>query len=225
MALLTQVLAVIGNLHGPFPYVLIFGVLLMCGFGLPLPEDILLFAGGMLAYYGQADIYLMTIVAFFGIMIGDATIFFLGNRFGPTLLSHRVFQKIMHAERLAYVKESFHAHGNKVIFGARFMPGLRTPVFFTAGTLHLPFRVFLFYDGMAALISVPAITFAVYYFGGQVEKVVHTIRNIEHGIILVIAAVALFVGVKVWLGRRSARKAALVPESRIESRAESAMGK
>ena len=208
MALLTQILAILGGLDGPAPYLLVFTVLLLCGFGMPLPEDISLFAGGMLAYYGRADIYLMTVVAFFGIMIGDTIIFFFGKRVGPALLERRLFRKILHAERLAFVKEHFHAHGNKVIFGARFMPGLRTPVFFTAGTLHLPAGVFLFYDGLAALISVPAITFAVFYFGGHVEQVLRTVRNVEHGIIGAVLAVVAFVAVKVWLSKRSARREA-----------------
>lgn len=206
MEFLTQALGAVAHLDGPWPYIAIFSVLILCGFGMPLPEDIPLFAAGMLAYYGKADIYLMTVIAFAGIMIGDSIIFTLGNRFGPTLLKHRVFATVMHAERLAYVKERFHKHGNKVIFSARFMPGLRTPVFFTAGSLHLPFPVFFSYDGAAALISVPAITFAVWMFGGQVEKVVATVRNIEHGVVAIIASAIAFVAVKLWLSRRSARR-------------------
>ena len=40
---------------------------------------------------------------------------------------------------------------------ARFMPGLRAPIYFTAGTVGVKFHTFLFYDGLAALVSVPAI--------------------------------------------------------------------
>ncbi len=207
MALLNQILAWLADLHSPWPYLIVFAVLLLCGFGLPMPEDIMLFAGGMMAYYGRADIYVMTIIAFAGIMIGDTTIFLLGNRFGPALLKHRLFSKILHEERLAYVREQYHKHGNKVIFAARFMPGLRTPVFFTSGTLHLPFRIFFFYDGLAALISVPLITFSVYTFGHQVEKVVNTVRQIENGIVIVIVVVIVLVAAKVWWSRRAARKA------------------
>ncbi len=71
------------------------------------------------------------------------------------------------------------------------MPGFRAAVFFSAGTLHVPFRKFLIYDGVAALISVPAIVGAVYYFGDQLDKVVRIIKGIEHGLIFVIFAVIL----------------------------------
>ena len=61
------------------------------------------------------------------------------------------------------------------------MPGLRAPIFFSAGTLHLPYRIFVFYDGFAALISVPTIIGAVFYFGDELDKVVRVIQRIEHG--------------------------------------------
>jgi membrane protein DedA with SNARE-associated domain len=44
------------NFYGPTPYFLIFGILLACGLGLPIPEDITLFAAGLLAYYGVTDL-------------------------------------------------------------------------------------------------------------------------------------------------------------------------
>ena len=46
------------------------------------------------------------------------------------------------------------------------------------GVLHLPYRVFIFYDGLASLISVPVIIGAVYYFGDNIDKVVEVIRSL-----------------------------------------------
>jgi membrane protein DedA with SNARE-associated domain len=80
-----------------------------------------------------------------------------------------------------------------MIFAARFMPGLRAPIFFSAGTLHLSPKVFWFYDGMAALISVPLIIGAVYYFGDYMDKVVRVVQGVEHGILFVIVVVVLLV--------------------------------
>ena len=77
-----------------------------------------------------------------------------------------------------------------MIFAARFMPGLRAPIFFSAGTLHLPYRVFLFYDGGAALISVPLIIGSVYYFGDELDRVVRVIQRVEHSLAIVLLAAA-----------------------------------
>lgn len=193
------------NFYGSTPYMLVFGILLACGLGLPVPEDITLFAAGMLSFYGLTDVGVMIFVCLIGVLLGDSLVFFLGAVYGRKLTQKWPFKKFLTPEQLATVKQRFHDRGNKLIFAARFMPGLRAPIFFSAGTLHLPYRVFLFYDGSAALLSVPAIVGAVYYFGDEVDQVVRVIQRIEHGIVFVIAGVIALIAGKWYLAHRKAR--------------------
>ena len=180
---------------GIMPYVLIFSILLACGLGLPIPEDISLFAAGMLAYYGKANVFIMIAVCMGGVLIGDSMIYWLGATYGRKLTQKPFFSNFLSAERLDAVKEKLHDHGNKVIFISRFMPLLRAPTYFSAGTLHLPFRVFFFYDGLAALISVPSIVWLVYHFGDRVDQLIKTIKNVEHGILFaILTLIAIVVG-------------------------------
>jgi membrane protein DedA with SNARE-associated domain len=180
------------NFYGPTPYFLIFGILLACGLGLPIPEDITLFAAGLLAYYGIANLWVMIGMCMIGVLLGDSIIFWLGATYGRKLTKKWFFHKLLPDERLDYVRVQLKNRGNKLLFVARFMPGLRAPVYFSCGVLHLPYRLFLFYDGLAALISVPAIIGAVYYFGDNINSVVMFIRRLEHGIAFVIfGAIAL----------------------------------
>jgi membrane protein DedA with SNARE-associated domain len=195
------------NFHGPTPYFLVFGILLLCGLGLPIPEDITLFAGAVLAYYGIADVYLMIVISFVGVMLGDSIIFLLGSRYGRRLTKKGIFAKLLPEDRLNLVQQKFHAQGNRLIFFARFMPGLRAPIFFSAGTLHLPFRVFFFYDGLAALLSVPAIIGLIYYFGDSLEWIVRMIQRAEHGLVFVILATLAAVGAKWYITHRKVKKA------------------
>jgi membrane protein DedA with SNARE-associated domain len=186
------------DFYGPTPYFLIFGILLACGVGLPIPEDITLFAAGLITYYGATDLGKMIAIALMGVLTGDSLIFILGRVYGRKLTKKWFFHKLLPDDRLSAVQKRFHRRGNKLIFVARFMPGLRAPIYFSAGTLHLPYRVFLFYDGLAALVSVPAIIGAVYFFGDQLDRVVKVIQRLEHGLLFVIAAV-LAAGVGKWL--------------------------
>jgi len=188
--------------YGPTPYLFVFGILIACGLGVPLPEDVILFAAGLLSYYGVVDLSGIIALSFFGVLLGDSIIFFLGAHYGRRLTKKWIFHKLLPDDRLAAVRTKFHERGNKLIFAARFMPGLRAPIFFSAGTLHLPYRIFLFYDGLAALLSVPAIIGAVYYFGDEVDKVVRLIQRIEHGIVFVIAVVVLVVLTKWYITHR-----------------------
>jgi membrane protein DedA with SNARE-associated domain len=197
-----EMLSFMSSFGGFTPYFLLFGILLACGLGVPIPEDITLFVGGMLAYKGFVNVWIVIFVCMAGVLIGDSIIFFLGRKYGSALTSKPFFHKFLSPDRLEVVKEKFHEKGNKVIFAARFMPGLRAPTFFSAGTLHLPFRVFFFYDGMAALISVPAIVWVVYHFGALADRVIEIIRHVEHGIIFVVVAVVSLAVIKWYLGRR-----------------------
>ena len=193
-------------LHGPTPYFLILGILLLCGLGLPIPEDITLFAGGLSAYYGLTHLWLIIVVSYFGVIVGDSVIFLLGAVYGRKLTRRWLFHKLLPDERLNAVSSKFQKEGNKLIFVARFMPGLRAPIYFSAGTLHLPYRVFIFYDGVAALLSVPTIIGAVYYFGDELDRVVRVIQRVEHSIFLVIMIVVLAVCAKWYITHRRLRK-------------------
>jgi membrane protein DedA with SNARE-associated domain len=198
------------NFYGPTPYLLVFGILLLCGFGIPIPEDVTLFAGGLLAYYGVVDLYAMIFVGLAGVMVGDSTMWFLGHKYGRVLMQKAFFKKLLPEERLQMASRKLNEKGaNRLLFFARFMPGLRAPLFFTSGLLHVPFWRFFTMDGLAALISVPAIVGAVYYFGDELDSVVRWIKNVEHGIVFVVLGAVLVMGVKWWMTHRKAKAAAL----------------
>jgi membrane protein DedA with SNARE-associated domain len=198
----------IQSIHEPYTYLLVFAVLLLCGFGLPIPEDITLVAAGLMAYYGKADVYVMIGVGLAGVMLGDGAMFQIGKRLGYRVFEWKWMAKILHAERLELVKDKLRNHGYKVIFSARFMPGLRSLVFMSSGALGIPFHIFLIFDGLAALISVPAIVFSCYFFGDQINRAVGVIKNVEHGILVAIGAGILYFVVKYVLKKRREKKEA-----------------
>lgn len=196
--------------QGPTAYVVVFLILLACGFGVPIPEDITLIAAGVLAYAQAANVWGMIAVGMAGVLIGDSAMFLLGRRYGLALAKRPFIARILPEDRLERVSEVLNKRGNKILFAARFMPGLRSPLFFTAGALGVPLRVFLFFDGMAALLSVPAIVYSVYYFGDRMEEVIAAIQRANHGIVAVIVLLVVAAVVKMRLGKR--RAAAVKPK-------------
>lgn len=188
--------------NGPIPYLVIFLILLACGLGIPIPEDITLFAAGVLTYYGVCDIWTMIFICLFGVMIGDSFVFWLGHHFGRRLLKKWPFRLFLNEDKIDGVRQKLKVHGGKLLFAARFMPGVRSTIFFTTGLLHLPFRNLLIYDGIAALISVPAIVFSVYYFGDLLEHVIDMIKKVEGGILAVIIAAILFFVIRHYYKKR-----------------------
>lgn len=132
-----------------------FGMLIFCGLGVPVPEDIVLVAAGALGEMDGRAWPEVCGLMYAGVMIGDSIIFLAGRYLGQRLLGTRWFQRYLSADKRARVEARFERYGSMVLFVGRFLPGLRAPIFFTAGSLRVRYWKFFLYDGLAALISVP----------------------------------------------------------------------
>jgi membrane protein DedA with SNARE-associated domain len=141
------------------------------GFGFPLPEDICLLLAGWLCGEGGANLLIMVPLTMFCVVGSDCVIYFLGWKWGHKVTTWWPFCKFLSAEKLARSEGMFHSHGGKMLFGVRFMPLVRAPSFFTAGTFKYPFHKFLFFDGLAAILSVPTLVILGYYFHDRFEEV------------------------------------------------------
>jgi len=180
--MLDNILDFLANFQTLYIYLAIFFVLVLCGFGVPIPEDITLFVAAMLAYEELCEIRIALPLCLIGVLAGDFMIFGLGGHYGKKIREKWFFRRILPDDRLAFVEKELKEKGYKLIFAARFMPGLRTPIYFTAGVLGYPFRWMLLFDGLAAFVSVPLIMGVVYYFGDEVEKVIGMIKSVEHAV-------------------------------------------
>jgi membrane protein DedA with SNARE-associated domain len=136
-----------------------------------------------------------------GVLIGDSLVYWFGHHYGRKLLKRWPFRMFIDEEKIETIKVKLHDHGDKVLFGARFMPGLRSTVFFASGLLHFPYRKMIVYDGLAALISVPTIVYSVFYFGDFLEYVIRFIKRVEGGIAGVILLIVLALFTRYYLKR------------------------
>ncbi len=192
--------------YGPIPYLVILLILIGCGLGVPIPEDITLVAGGILAYYGVCDVRLMILVCLFGVMAGDTIIFFLGHKYGRKLVKRWPFRLFIDETKIVGIREKLQNHKGKLLFTARFMPGVRSTIFFCSGLLHIPYRKLLIYDGSAALISVPTIILSVYYFGDYIDRVVKMIKRVEGGAFGLIIALIVFLVIRHYYKKKKEQK-------------------
>ncbi len=185
------------------PYLVVLGLLLLSGFGLPIPEDIPLILAGYLGYYGYADPWGLFPLTFLAVVGADVMVFVLGRRYGHHVPKLPMMRRFLTEKRLARTERLLHQHGGKFMFAARFLPGLRAPAIFTAGNFKLPYWKFLLYDGGAAMLSVPLILGFAYYFADRLEQVRVWVANGEKGAIaLIVLATGVFIGFKLLVGRR-----------------------
>lgn len=181
--------------HG---YVAVFMALLLCGAGLPLPEDITLVAGGVIAGLDYANVHIMVAVTMVGVLAGDAGMFLLGHHYGVHMLQWKPIALLMPPRRYAEMQDKFARYGNRLMFFARFLPGMRTAVYITAGATHrVSFWRFLLLDGMAALLSVPFWVYLGYFGANRREWLGMWIQRGQNSLWL-IGAVAVLVLLVLW---------------------------
>ena len=179
------------NFKGPAAYVGVLFVLITCGLGVPLPEDVPLITGGYVASRG-GSLTAMILVGLAGILIGDSIIFRFGQTYGEKLLETRLGKHIP-GERVQRTIHLFEKHGPKFIMVARFVPGLRAVTYFVAGTTGVQYWKFILYDGIAACVSAPAWVYLGYWAGKKkaIRLAFHYAQRAQRDILLVLAALAV----------------------------------
>ncbi|QEY25966.1 DedA family protein [Neisseria zalophi] len=195
-------LAILEAFFIQYGYAAVFSVLLACGLGIPIPEDITLAAGGVISGLGYTNVHLMVLVGLLGVLAGDGLMFMAGRWYGHKILKVRFIARVMTPKRYAQVQEKFDKYGNRVLFVARFLPGLRTPIFISAGISgKVSVLRFIMMDGLAALISVPIWVYLGSYGAENREWLMQKIHQFQYGLFVVIG-IGLLVLLYFWWKKR-----------------------
>jgi membrane protein DedA with SNARE-associated domain len=185
----------------------LFLVLLVCGLGLPIPEDIVLISAGICGASNDQPWLATAVFMYAGVLIGDSATFLFGRHFGVRLLTVGWVQKLFPPERQERARRRFALHGHKGLFIARFLPGIRAPFFCSAGAMHVPYLRFIICDGIAALVSVPIFVGLGYWlwsrFSENIDELRGAISNTHAWTVIVSAAIGFVVLTLVVIWRRA----------------------
>lgn len=157
-------------------------VLLLGGFGAPIPEDIpLLLAGFFCSEAGGrlSRLSVMLPLTYAAVLGADLIVFELGRRFGARVVYLPWLRRVLTESRLEKVSQTFHKHGGKTLAIARFLPGLRSAIFITAGVFRVPRWKMLVYDGTAALVSVPLWVLVGYACGEHIPQILNFAQELK----------------------------------------------
>lgn len=174
----------------------LFIALVLTGFGVPLPEDLILITGGVLAHQGVTRLGWMVPILYLGVLSGDFLIYSFGRQFGETVLQHPHFVRLLTPERRARIERYFARYGTCTVFLVRHIAVLRAPTYVIAGAMKLPRWQFLFWDGLAALISVPVVIGLGYLFADHIDVLQQDLRRFDRwlGLILILGIVGYLLG-------------------------------
>lgn len=167
-------------------YAMLVGTLIVTGFGVPIPEEIILVLGGYLAYLGILKLWPTMWVIFIGIIISDILGYWVGRQWGAwvheRLLSHGKFMGAIVKKAERY----FDRYGEAVVFFSRVLSGIRTVVPLLAGHFRFDFKKFLVFD-IAATAPWTVIVIGLSYFFGFGIDFLAKVTEVKHVIYAIIA--------------------------------------
>jgi membrane protein DedA with SNARE-associated domain len=167
-------------------------LLLMTGFGSPIPEDLVLLASG---YLISAEVFSWAgavPVSIAGVLVSDCILFWLGTRVKQR---HSMFIR-----RLVLPGEDssgrWSRFGDVSVCLARLVPGTRAITFLGAGIRRMNFGRFLLLDACGAVISVSLLLAAGFWMGGAIGGLDRILQYVSQTVFIALIVIAC--AVMVW---------------------------
>ena len=195
--------------------------LIAAGFGAPIPEEIpIVTAGAMVGHDAQERYHdlmagaigggpayvltphptgltrwwIMLPLCIVGVVVADTVLYAAGRLFGAQLLHSSWFRRrILPDDKRLLIEQNFHNRGVLILLGARFTPGIRTPVFIMSGILRMPLGRFLLADGLYAIPGVNLLFWLAYLFTDQFVEAVEAVDR--HRPLVAVAVLSALLGI------------------------------
>ncbi|WP_203819516.1 DedA family protein [Paractinoplanes ferrugineus] len=186
-----------------FGYAGIGTIVFIESFGVPAPGETVIIAGAAYAGRGHFNIFAVALIAFLAAAGGDTLGYWIGRRGGrPLLLRFGRYVRLT-PPRLEKVESFMSRHGPKMVIVARFIEGLRQFNGVVAGSTQMPFRKFLLWNLLGALLWVGCWSTAGYFAGNHLDQIAATI---SHYVVAAVAIAAAALATYFWLRHRRHRR-------------------
>src|SRR5437660_11247035 len=145
---------------------LLFAVVMIESFGIPLPGETALIAFGVLAAQGHYSIASVIAIAAAGAIVGDNLGYWLIGRIGGRALFTRWRWLNQYGDRVLPRAEALmKRHGGKTVFFGRFVSILRYTVAWVAGLSRMQWWRFLFWNAAGGIAWATVVGLVAYYGG------------------------------------------------------------
>jgi membrane protein DedA with SNARE-associated domain len=172
---------------------LLFLVVMLESFGLPLPGETALIAFGVLASQGHYSIVEVIAVTAAAAIVGDNLGYWLIGRWGGRALFERWRWLSRYSQRvLPRAEELIAKHGGKTVFFGRFVAVLRYTAAWVAGLGRMHWWKFLFFNAAGGICWATLVGLLSYYVGKAAAEALGKYGLFAGaGVIALIAIVAL----------------------------------
>ena len=174
------------------------------GLGAPIPEEIAVVCAGLWTAnnsgYGLLR-WLMLPVCVVSVVLSDSFLYTVGRLYGERLLNKPWMLKWVPKETQNRIIHNFDKYGVNILLVGRLVPGIRMPLFLTAGLLRLSVARFILADGIGAGIGNSIFFLLAFWFGEQFKTVLESAEEkVTHAwpiaVMVVLAGVAIYLLVR-----------------------------
>ena len=176
-------------------YTVLFLILIISGFGVPIPEEATLLVGGYLAYLGFIDFWPTVYLLIAGIIVADSAGYFFG-RFAGKFLTEKLSRFKYTSIFLDKTKNYFDKYGERMVLFTRPLLGVRVLVPILAGNFRMNFFKFFIFDALGAIPWTFFLVSASYYFGLGLDLLTE-VREIKYVIMTLGIIGVLFLAARV----------------------------
>lgn len=216
---MTEIVELVYSLFDRFGYGALFFGVMVDSVGFPVPgELVLLFAGSLIAN-GDFSMAPAIIIAATGALLSDSGWYFAGRLGSKRLI--RVYCRVSFGSTacLARTERNLARFGPRSLIYARFIPGFRTFAAPMAGMSGVPYRWFVLYDGIGALLWATLGLWTGSVFARELMLIVGRFKDVQLVFVyLAVTGLLLFVLMK-WLVRRWHGRAEIVLQADSTSEA------
>lgn len=170
---------------------LLFVLLLLESFGLPLPGETALIACSVLASQGALSIVAVVTIAALAAILGDNLGYWTARRGGRALLDRYSVTRRYAARYLPRGERFFARHGGKTVFVGRFVAVLRVTAAWIAGLSHMHWWRFLAWNAAGGVVWATLVGLVSYFIGSAAAKAIGTYGLIAGAATIVITVVGL----------------------------------
>ena len=163
--------------------------------GNPVPEDVSLLAGGMIAGMGQTTIWNALAIGYAGVILGDCVAWAMGRRVG--LQPGGFLSRVAGDKQIARLQRYYDRFGDRTILICRQLPGFRLPCFFIAGATGIPIKRFLWIDGTAALVTTNVFTWLGYVYWADLARVIHWLERFRQAVLVVAIMAGMMIAYRI----------------------------
>lgn len=155
--------------------------------GVVLPGEIGVILGGVLANQHKLSLTAVLIAAISGAIIGDSIGYFVGRRYGETMLS-KIPDRLLRPEHVKRSEQTIRDLGGKAVFVGRFTAALRALVPGMAGMSRLRYGRFLAWNVLGGAVWATGFVILGYLAGSQYQRIEHYANLIGLALLVAIAA-------------------------------------